>query len=113
MLISGPTMSGKSHFIKSLIQNRNELFDVTFGRILYSTPYALSKIPYLDQLREMCPDIELAHSVPDFQKDQLFDDEKPTLLILDDLDTDVGIFITVEILLQYHFFKFSSTKIQQ
>ena len=38
LLITGPTMSGKSRFILQLLQNRHTIFDRDFEQIIYCLP---------------------------------------------------------------------------
>ena len=90
MVIAGPTLSGKSHFCKNLIQFRKDLFNVEFSRIKYCTHYSSLKTNFITSLQEIDSSIEIGHEIPNLEKDQFAHDDSPKLVVLDDLILDVS-----------------------
>ena len=79
-VISGPSGSGKSHFIDRFIKNLNQMVDVKFDRImLYYTEWQNG---YL----RLGKDIEFHEGLPQFS--DFSSDNKPKLVILDDLQKE-------------------------
>jgi hypothetical protein len=74
-MLAGPSQSGKSHFLLSVLQSRNQLFDKHIDRIVYcySVPLANS---------DLFTDAEFVHGLPNLNE---FDPSLNNLLILDDL----------------------------
>lgn len=74
-LLSGPTGSGKTSFIKRFLAQRNALIDTYIEEVIYCLPE--------DQIAdESIPYTRLHRGVPDIS---LFKDLKPRIVILDDL----------------------------
>ena len=87
MCISGPSMSGKSEFILKLIQHRELLFDVQFDQIFYCEPETLVLRHNLifEKIKEVFPRAQLIIGLPDVTRLGLNLDNRPKLLIIDDL----------------------------
>lgn len=88
ILISGPSMCGKSQFIARLIEHKETVFNVSFYRIIYAYPIdstTRSRVSYLDNLKRMCPTIEIIEGVSALTEALSSEDRGATLLILDDL----------------------------
>ena len=86
LAIVGPTGSGKSSLIHSLVKYRESLFTQKFSEIVYVYPAnsdSVMRTNYLEKLREVCPFIDFRHTIS-VTKSNL-DEEKNTLIILDDL----------------------------
>lgn len=77
MIIAGPSMSGKSTFVKKLLENKGKMFDVEYEKILWCFAENSAK-----------PDIEGVIFVKGLPKS--FENEKysNTLIVLDDLMND-------------------------
>lgn len=78
-LLSGPTGSGKTSFIKKFLQERENLIDIIIEEVIYCLPEGQivdESIPY-DKLYRGIPEISM------------FSDLKPRILILDDLLSNV------------------------
>ncbi len=92
LVIAGPTMSGKSRFALNLVKFRNEVYDSKFERILYCLPASMIHLHsrFIEELREICPQIEIIEGVPDIDGLYLSTDKSSHKLILfDDLMQDV------------------------
>lgn len=87
MCISGPSMSGKSEFIVRLITFREKLFDTSFDCIIYCEPeeLALRHNPIFEKIKNVFPNVQLIVGLPDVAKLHLNLDNRPKLLIIDDL----------------------------
>lgn len=87
ILISGPSHSGKSHFLHQLIKFREQIFDKKFHRIIYCFPENLSEIanPFIDKLKEEYPSLEINLGVPKVTTLGLNSDLRHSLLLIDDL----------------------------
>lgn len=79
-LLSGPTGSGKTSFIKKFLQERERLVDTYIEEVIYCLPEG----QIVD--REI-PFTKLHRGVPDIS---MFKDLKPRIVILDDLLSSVG-----------------------
>lgn len=78
---------GKSEFILKLLENKEDLFDCTFARIMFAYPAddrTRSRDSYLGRLKQTCPETELQLGLPAMSQD-LFNGKDSMLLILDDL----------------------------
>lgn len=78
-LLSGPTGSGKTSFIKKFLHERENLIDTFIAEVIYCLPEGQivdESIPY-DKLYRGIPEISM------------FSDLKPRILILDDLLSNV------------------------
>lgn len=78
-LLSGPTGSGKTSFIKKFLKERNRLIDKYIEEVVYCLPEG----QIVDQT---IPYTKLHRGVPDIS---MFKDLKPRILILDDLLSSV------------------------
>lgn len=78
-IISGPTQSGKTHHLVSLLQNAQTIIDPPPNRIIYC--YEVWQ-PAFDRLKESVPFIEFNKGIVQF--DQL-SSQQNNLVILDDL----------------------------
>ena len=87
MNISGPTMSGKSEFIFSLLKYRDIMFDKVFDRILYCIPAKSTEhhYEYITRLSQFVPNLEVIEGLPKNARDCLLEGEGHKLIILDDL----------------------------
>ncbi len=92
LVISGPTMSGKSTFALKLIQNRAEVYNAQFERIVYALPQTSIHLhqDFIEKLKSAFPAIEICEGLPDVEELYLTADKNThKLLILDDLMTKV------------------------
>ena len=85
--VSGPSQSGKSHWILQLIENRNTLFSGDFYQLIYCVPESLSLTsdPIFDRIKKCFPGAQFHPGLPDVTKLNLNFDNTPKLLIIDDL----------------------------
>jgi hypothetical protein len=91
LAISGPSMSGKSYFILSLLKNHKTMFDCAFQRIIYCQPSSLlhSSNAYFNEIKAIFPSAELISGLPSIARLHLdLTGSPPTLLIMDDLQTE-------------------------
>ena len=88
--VSGPSQSGKSHWILKLVKNMNKMFPIQFQEILYCVPENLSMTPnpIFEQIKQTFSTAQLVSGLPDVTKLNLNFDETPKLLIIDDLMTE-------------------------
>ena len=87
-IVCGPTLSGKSEFVFSLLQNREKAIQNCPERVVYC--YGENQ-PGFDRLRESDPTIEFVKGLKQvLDQDDYFDPLIPTLLILDDLGQEVA-----------------------
>ncbi len=92
LVISGPTMSGKSTFALKLVQFRNDVYDSSFERIVYALPQSSIHLhqDFIAKLRQAFQHIEICEGLPDVEELYLTADKNShKLLILDDLMTKV------------------------
>lgn len=80
MVISGPSGCGKTDFVKTLLFNRKQMFDVDFPEIVWH--YGIAQKTH-DEIRKIAPKIKFIQGLPD--EEELAKNVKPKLLILDDL----------------------------
>ena len=87
MLISGPTLVGKSEFMLKLIKYRESLFTSKFSRIIYCYPESLSRKAqvFFQRIREEFPQAEICCGIPNISQLGLDLDDLPSFLIMDDL----------------------------
>ena len=90
MMIAGPTLSGKSFFCRNLLRYREQLCDTKFKHILYCTPYSNLKGNFMESIREVAPEVQITHGIPDLEKMHWVEDHEPKLVILDDLIMEVS-----------------------
>lgn len=89
ILVGGPTMCGKSHFISNLVKHRDAIFDNTFVSITYCLPSNSFHLhsDFIHALRESCEDIpvKIVEGMPNIEELGLDMSKDHKLLILDDL----------------------------
>lgn len=88
MLLVGSTGSGKSFFIKRLLENSRSVFVKNFDIVVYCFPkHTLQdRATYINDLKNACPLLRLQEGLPDISKLGLrYHQELKKLLILDDL----------------------------
>ena len=86
MMVAGPTMSGKSTWIKELLIHNAHLISPLPERILWI--YKRWQ-PLYDELKSGIPCIEFIQGITeDIQSDSVIDSRKRTLLVIDDLMKD-------------------------
>ncbi len=88
MVISGPSMIGKSRFALKLIEFRNMIYNENFDRILYALPENALHLHqnFIENLRSVCPLIEIVEGLPDINSLNLaVESSTHKLLIMDDL----------------------------
>ena len=91
LAISGPSQSGKSHFILNLLKNHEQLFDCVFQRVIYCQPSSLvhTSNAYFSSIKAIFPLAELISGLPSVSKLHLdITGSPPALLIIDDLQTE-------------------------
>ncbi len=84
----GPSMAGKSSLILELLKHREVVFNSTFERIVFTTDEDTfeDKKSYLENLRKVCPEIEIMPGIPNLlDLGLLFQPDKPKLLVMDDM----------------------------
>ncbi len=92
LVISGPTMSGKSSFALKLIKYQKDVYSHTFERIVYCLPQAFIHLhdDFIKKLKEAFNKIEICEGLPDVEELYLTSDKNShKLLILDDMMTQV------------------------
>jgi len=83
MTISGPTSSGKTYFVRKMLES--ELIAPLPDRIVYL--YKRWQ-PLYDTMKETVPNIEFVQGIPqDIDRDDFFDVNKRNMVILDDMMT--------------------------
>jgi hypothetical protein len=89
MTVSGGTGSGKSFWLKSLLENQSHCVDKPFGRVMYC--YGIYQ-PLFDTLRESVPDIEFFEGLPkdEFENYDKFGADVNALVVLDDLMSELA-----------------------
>ena len=91
--ISGPSGAGKSAFILRFLENRTKLCTNTFEKVIYCSLINLESLSakdesFLSELKNRVPYIEIYSGLPTLSE-LIESPHKGTLLILDDLITDV------------------------
>lgn len=85
MVVSGPSNSGKTHFVSSLIENADKIFSVKIDNLVYI--YACWQ-PMFDHLLKICP-INFIQGLPtSLADDSILPVSSNNLLIIDDLMND-------------------------
>ena len=86
MLVCGPSLSGKSTFIKYLVQFREEIFDKKFDRIIYCSPQCLTGAQdhYVEFLRKQYSNLELSSELPCVNTLNITSDGTHKLILIDD-----------------------------
>lgn len=87
MLVTGPTMAGKSQFALNLVKFRSQLYTANFEKILYALPGESIHLyqSFIQELRNVFADIRIIEGIPDVEEHHLTADKNHKLLILDDL----------------------------
>lgn len=87
LLISGPTMSGKSFIIEKLVKYRELIFNVHFDAIYYCIPGNSMEhhYDYIETLKHACRDIHIIEGLPSLEANNLLDPSFHKLVIIDDL----------------------------
>ncbi len=88
LVISGPTMSGKSSFALKLIQHRAKIYTEDFERIMYALPEDSLHLhqKFIDKLREAAPNVEIVTGLPDIHEHHLaVEKTSHKLLVIDDM----------------------------
>jgi hypothetical protein len=82
MIIAGPSMSGKSHFMYLLVKFRNDIFTTRFHRIMFCIPPESlhQKIPFFNKLKEEFPEVELILGLP--KEENVLDNALPKLILI-------------------------------
>jgi hypothetical protein len=82
MIISGPSMSGKSFFMHKLVKYRNEIFTTRFHRIMFCIPPESlhQKSPFFNALKIEFPAIELILGLP--KEENVLDNSLPKLILI-------------------------------
>ena len=82
MIIAGPSMSGKSHFLFLLVKHRHEIFTTQFHRIFYCIPAESyhQKQAYFEKLKKECNEIELILGLP--KESNVLDNALPKLILM-------------------------------
>lgn len=87
VMIAGPTMCGKSHFILNLLKYRDLVFNEPFQKILYCIPAKSSEhhYDYIQSMTKLYPNLILVEGLPRIHRDDLLEGDGQKLIILDDL----------------------------
>lgn len=83
-LLVGGTGAGKTQFMKRVVENRNDMFDSCFDRVVW---HYSEWQPAYDDLRDMCA-VEFVEGVP--RLDDYPPNQGPALVIIDDLMDELG-----------------------
>ncbi len=92
MVISGPTLSGKSTFALNLLKYREKIYSNSFCRIIYALPEHMFHLhqKFISDLKEVCSFIEIVEGLPDlFYLNLGMDKNSHKLIILDDMMSQV------------------------
>ena len=86
MIVSGPTMCGKTSFVKKLLESGEEMIENAPEKILWC--YGEYQ-PVFEEMRKTIPNIEFVEGIPS-DINQVINPSQRNLLVLDDLMTDTG-----------------------
>ncbi len=92
MVISGPTLSGKSTFALNLLKFREKVYSHNFSRIIYALPENMFHLhqSFINDLRQACPFIEIVEGLPDLlQLNLTMEKNSHKLIIFDDMMSQV------------------------
>ncbi len=92
MVVTGPTLSGKSTFVLNLVKYRKDVYSNSFSRIIYALPENMFHLhqKFIDDLREACSFIEIVEGLPDLlQLNLSLDKNSHKLIIFDDMMSQV------------------------
>jgi len=84
MMISGPTLSGKSTFLFNMIKYRKEIMVTDYDRVIYCMPPEnyQRKMDFVEKLRMEFPNLELILGLP--KESEISQNGLPKLLIMGD-----------------------------
>lgn len=104
MMISGPTMSGKSEYIMNLIKYRDIVFTNQFERILYCIPAQSSQHHYnfIQRLTNHFSDLQVVEGLPKINRDYLLDGDGHKLVIIDDMVHDMMLSVEMKSIFTVH-----------
>ncbi len=88
MMVSGPSMIGKSQFALKLVEFRKFIYNEEFDRIVYALPETAIHLhrQFIEKLRTVCNFIEIVEGLPDMESLNLSSDKSShKLLVMDDL----------------------------
>jgi len=82
MMISGPTLAGKSTFLLNMIKYRKEIMVTDYDRIIYCLPPGNyhQKMEFVEKLRKEFPNLELILGLP--KESEISQNGLPKLLIM-------------------------------
>lgn len=80
----GPSMAGKTTYLKNVIKYRSDIFDHDFSRIIYSCPDTLNDQSMSDDLKLLFPNIEIINGIMSVDSLGLRTDKSHKLLLFDD-----------------------------
>ncbi len=91
MLISWPSMVGKSTFVLDLVKHRDLVYSETFERILYCLPDDSLHLhqDFVKNMQNAFPPLEIIEGLPRISDLHIKDNKSHKLLILDDLMVSV------------------------
>lgn len=91
MMVSGPTMSGKSEFILNLLRHRQTTFNAPFSRVIYCIPAKSSEHHYdfVQRMTSVYSQLSVIEGLPKIARDDLLEGDGQKLIILDDLIHDM------------------------
>ena len=84
LLVAGPSLAGKSTFLKKLVEFREEIYDQQFQRIIYCSPHCWTQNEYLESLRKQFPNLELSSELPCLDALNIIIDGTHKLILIDD-----------------------------
>lgn len=82
MIISGPSMAGKSEFMLKLVKHRNKIFTTRFHRIMFCIPPESlhQKFEFFNKLKAEFGDLELVLGLP--KEENVLDNALPKLFLI-------------------------------
>jgi hypothetical protein len=83
--IAGPSMSGKSEMLFSLVQFQKDVFSSQFQRIIYCEPHSLKNPEFFLRLKKEFPQIEHCYGLPNLTNLNLMNNSLPCMILIDDL----------------------------
>jgi hypothetical protein len=78
---------GKSEFVLLVVKHRDKIYDTKFERVIYclADDDAHQHAQFIERLKEVCEEVQICQGLPQIEDLQLKVDDRPKLLILDDL----------------------------
>jgi len=91
MVVSGPSQSGKSHFLLQLVRYRLLVCSQSFERIIYcqSNLYSHKNQSFIQELKKEFPKLEFIQGLPKLSELNLTFSNLPCLILLDDLMEEI------------------------